>query len=387
MHRRVLSYLCCFPVLLFFLIQNATPVASATSTSYVPGFPSVSAQGAILLETTNNQIIYEKNAHVRLPMASTTKIMTAIVAIEHGDPRMQITVPISAVGIEGSSIYLYEGEILTLEHLLYALLLESANDAAVAIAVAIAGSVECFVDLMNQTAISLGLKNTHFVNPHGLDHEDHYTTAFDLAMLADYCMQNELFRTIVATQRMTIPLHDQEGVRLLLNHNRLLRSYEGTIGLKTGFTKRSGRCLVSAVQRDSVTFISVTLNAPDDWDDHRSMFDYGFSKYTSVQLQRAEAYTRTIPLIGTRQASVDVYNQNEVRVTLPKTHGEIQMFCCAPRWTSGIIMQGSELGQLIWTCDGEIIAVEPLITKSAVSPLSYKNTRWKRLLSFLTGLF
>jgi hypothetical protein len=117
------------------------------------------------------------------------------------------------------------------------------------------------------------------------------------------------------------------------------------------------------------------------------MFDYGFSKYTSVLLQRAEAYTRTIPLIGTRQASVEIYNQNEVRVTLPKTHGEIQMFCCAPRWTSGIIMQGSELGQLIWTCDGEIIAVEPLITKSAVSPLSYKNTRWRRLLSFLTGLF
>lgn len=385
MHRRVLSSLCYLLSLVILLLHHTSLTASAELLASRASFPSVSAQGAILLEASGNRVIYEKNAHVRLPMASTTKIMTAIVAMEHGDTCMQVTVPAAAVGVEGSSIYLYEGEILTLEHLLYALLLESANDAAVAIAIAVSGSVESFVELMNQKAATLDLRNTHFVNPHGLDHEDHYTTAADLARLADYCLQNELFRTIVSTQRMTIPLHDQEGVRLLLNHNRLLRSYEGTIGLKTGFTKRSGRCLVSAAQRDGVTLISVTLNAPDDWDDHRSMFDYGFSQYTSILLQPAGTYTRSIPLIGNRQSKVEIYNPNEVRVILPRIHGEIQISCHGPRWIGGMITKGRVLGQLIWTCDGEIIAVEPLIARSSVYPLSYKYPWWKRLLSLFTG--
>jgi D-alanyl-D-alanine carboxypeptidase len=370
--------------LLTWLLHNASLIVFAKPPSAVDDFPAVSAQGAILLEASGNHVIYEKNAHVRLPMASTTKIMTAIVAIEYGNPAMQVTVPAAAVGIEGSSIYLYEGEILTLEHLLYALLLESANDAAVAIAIATAGSVEAFVDLMNQKAHSLGLSNTHFVNPHGLDHEEHYTTASDLASLARYCMQNELFRTIVSTQRMTIPLNDQEGARLLLNHNRLLRSYEGTIGLKTGFTKRSGRCLVSAAQRDGVTLISVTLNAPDDWDDHRNMFDYGFSQYTSVLLQSAGTYARTIPLIGNDQDAVDISNRNEIRVILPQTHGEIHMYCHAPRWMSGAISEGAMLGQLIYECDGEIIAIEPLLTQSSSTPLYTKIPWWKRLWLFIT---
>ncbi len=384
MHRRVLSAFFFCMALLTWLLHNASLIVFAKPPSVVDDFPAVSAQGAILLEASGNHVIYEKNAHVRLPMASTTKIMTAIVAIEYGNPAMQVTVPAAAVGIEGSSIYLYEGEILTLEHLLYALLLESANDAAVAIAIATAGSVAAFVDLMNQKAHSLGLSNTHFVNPHGLDHEEHYTTASDLASLARYCMQNELFRTIVSTQRMTIPLNDQEGARLLLNHNRLLRSYEGTIGLKTGFTKRSGRCLVSAAQRDGVTLISVTLNAPDDWDDHRNMYDYGFSQYTSVLLQPVGTYARTIPLIGNDQDSVDISNRNEIRVILPQTHGEIHMYCHAPRWMSGAISEGAMLGQLIYECDGEIIAIEPLLTQSSSTPLYTKIPWWKRLWLFIT---
>ena len=200
-------------------------------------------------------------------------------------------------------------------------------------------------------------------------------------------MQNDLFRTIVSTQRMTIPLHDQEDARLLLNHNRLLRSYNGSIGLKTGFTKRSGRCLVSAAEREGVTLIAVTLNAPDDWDDHCHMLDYGFEQYTSVLLQSAGAYIRTIPLIGTQQASVEMYNPDEVRITLPQGHGEITMSCHAPRWLGGSISAGAVLGQLVWTCDGEIIATTPLIARNSVSPIKQKNNRWTRLRSYLTGEF
>ena len=387
MHRYILSYGCLGLTILILFVHIASFTASAANIPADVGFPSVSAQSAIVVEATGGNIVYEKNAHLRLPMASTTKIMTAIVAIEHCDPSAVVKIPSSAVGIEGSSIYLYDGEILSMEHLLYALLLESANDAAIAIAIAVCGTVEDFVDLMNQKATSLGLTNTHFTNPHGLDHEEHYTSASDLAKLATYCIQNDLFRTIVSTQRMTIPLHDQEGARLLLNHNRLLRSYEGAIGLKTGFTKRSGRCLVSAAQRDGITMICVTLNAPDDWDDHRNMLDYAFSQYTSIVLQYAESYIREIPLIGAMQSTVTVCNLHDVQVILPQTHGEIQVYCQAPRhlWVDGYIEKGRILGYLIWQCDGQMIAQEPLLAQAEIVPLPSSHSWWKRLLSFFTG--
>lgn len=387
MHRYILSYGCfCLTVLILF-VHIASFTVSAVGIPTDVGFPTVSAQSAIVVEASGGTVVYEKNANLRLPMASTTKIMTAIVALEHCDPSAMVRIPSSAVGIEGSSIYLYDGEMLSMEHLLYALLLESANDAAVAIAIAVCGTVEDFVDLMNQKAMSLGLTNTHFTNPHGLDHEEHYTSASDLAKLAAYCLQNDLFRNIVSTQRMTIPLNDQEGVRLLLNHNRLLRSYEGTIGLKTGFTKRSGRCLVSAAQRNGITMICVTLNAPDDWDDHRNMLDYAFSQYTSIVLQYAESYVREIPLIGALQSKVAVCNLQDVQVILPQTHGEIQVFCQAPRylWVEGHISKGQILGYLIWQCDGQIIAQEPLVAQAEIIPLPSSLSWWKRLLSLFNG--
>ena len=387
MHRYILSYGCLVLTIVILFVHIATLTVSATIIPQNPDFPSVSAQSAIVLETSGGNIVYEKNAHLRLPMASTTKIMTAIVALEYSDPSLLVKIPPSAVGIEGSSIYLYDGEILSMEHLLYALLLESANDAAIAIAIAVSGTVDAFVELMNLKAISLGLTSTHFTNPHGLDHEEHYTTASDLANLAAYCIQNDLFRTIVSTQRMTIPLHDQEGVRLLLNHNRLLRSYEGAIGLKTGFTKRSGRCLVSAAQRDGITMICVTLNAPDDWDDHRNMLDYAFSQYSSLVLQYAGSYTREILLIGATQTKVAVYTSNDVRVILPKEHGEIQFSCQAPQylWVGERMEKDQIIGYLVWQCDGKIIAQEPLLTQTPISPLHSSHTWWTRLLSMFTG--
>ena len=249
-----------------------------------PATPSVSAESAVLIEAQSGNVIYSKNTDQRLPMASTTKIITALTALSQAHPDTVITANADAVGVEGSSIYLVEGEALTLEQLLYALLLESANDAAVAIAIGVSGSVEAFAEQMNLLADVLGLQDTHFVNPHGLDHEDHYTTASELAKLTRYALQNELIREIVGTRKTTIPHPGEVGTRLLVNHNKLLRLYEDCIGVKTGFTKRSGRCLVSAAERDGVTLIAVTLNAPNDWNDHTAMLDYGFAKYESVLL-------------------------------------------------------------------------------------------------------
>ncbi len=245
---------------------------------------SVSASSAILIEAESGRVVYEKDADTRRSMASTTKIMTAIVALENGDLDMPIKIPKAAVGIEGSSVYLIENETLTLRELLYALMLRSANDAATAIAIALRGSVEGFADMMNDKANELGLKDTHFENPHGLDSPEHYTTARELAIITAEALKNDAFRQIVSTQKMTLPLANEPDRRLVVNHNRLLRTYDGCIGVKTGFTKKTGRCLVSAAEREGVTLIAVTLNAPNDWNDHKKMLDYGFSRLKRVEI-------------------------------------------------------------------------------------------------------
>ena len=226
--------------------------------------PDVSAKSAILIEASTGEVIWSENPDQRLPMASTTKIMTALVAIESGDVKRTVSISPLAVGVEGSSVYLYANEKMTLEDLIYAMLLESANDAAAAIAIEVGGSIEGFADMMNERASSLGLSNTHFENPHGLDGETHYTTARELAIIAREAYSNEILKGIFSTYKKTIPLNETEGVRLLINHNKLLKSYDGATGIKTGFTKKSGRCLVSAAERDGLEFIAVTLNAPND---------------------------------------------------------------------------------------------------------------------------
>ena len=247
----------CLSVIPLSLHANAEPI----------GEPSLSAESAILIEASTGDVVMEKNCDTRLPMASTTKIMTALTALSIASPETPIVTDAAAVGVEGSSIYLTEGETLTLEQMLYALMLESANDAAEAIAIGLCKSKEAFADEMNRIADEMGLTDTHFVNPHGLDDEEHYTTARELSTIALHAMQNELFRTIVSTRKTTIPHSGEDAERLLVNHNKLLRIYEDCIGVKTGFTKRSGRCLVSAAERDGVELIAVTLNAPNDWDE------------------------------------------------------------------------------------------------------------------------
>jgi D-alanyl-D-alanine carboxypeptidase/D-alanyl-D-alanine carboxypeptidase (penicillin-binding protein 5/6) len=272
--------------------------------------------------------------------------MTALVAIEALPLDMDIVIPSEAVGIEGSSVYLCEGEILSLEELLYALLLSSANDAAVAIAIAVSGSVEAFAERMNQKAAHLGLTSTHFVNPHGLDHPDHYTTANELAIITRAALENPTFREICSTARKTIPLHGDEGVRLLINHNKLLSAYEGCIGVKTGFTKRTGRCLVSAAERDGVTLIAVTLGDPDDWRDHTALMDYGFAAYESLTLCEAGSFSHPLWLVSGVQEYVMVENSEGLTAVLRRDHGEITCTVELPRFTFAPIASGRIMGRL-----------------------------------------
>ncbi len=280
--------------------------------------PAVSAVGAVLMEADSETVYFEKNAHSPMGMASTTKIMTALVALELGDPDRICVVPPEAVGVEGSSVYLIAGEKLTLRDLLYALLLSSANDAATAIAICLGGSVEAFCALMNRKAEEMGLQNTLFQNPHGLYHEAHYTTAYDLARIAAEALRNPLFRQIVSTYKITVPHNGVPDTRLLVNHNKMLRTYKGALGVKTGFTKKTGRTLVSAARRDGMTLIAVTLNAPDDWRDHTAMLDYGFASYRSVTFAEAGEFQVSLPVTGGVRDSVRLTNTQPITLILPK---------------------------------------------------------------------
>ncbi|KPL59728.1 D-alanyl-D-alanine carboxypeptidase family protein [Rossellomorea vietnamensis] len=243
--------------------------------------PSVSAQKAILMDQETGRILYEKDAHTQSRIASITKIMTAILAVESGKMDQEVTVSSNAAGTEGSSLYLKAGEKIKLEDLVYGLMLRSGNDGAVAIAEFVGGSLDGFVYMMNEKAKGIGMENTHFSNPHGLDdHEDHYSTAYDMAVLARYSMENDKYKEIAGTKVHTAPNPDEKWDRKWKNKNRLLTElYKYSTGGKTGYTKLAKRTLVSTASKDGENLIAVTLNGPDDWNDHIGMFEYGFKHY------------------------------------------------------------------------------------------------------------
>ena len=362
-------------------------ICVAAGEASLPAPPvGVSARGAVLMEAETGEIAFGINQNARLPMASTTKIMTALCALEMLPPETIVTVSPDAVGVEGSSIYLVAGERLTMEELLYALLLESANDAAAAIAIAVSGSVESFAALMNRRAADMGLTDTHFVNPHGLDDPEHYTTAKELALIAREALKNPFFREICGTRRKVIPLQGEKGVRLLLNHNRLLGSYEGCIGVKTGYTKKTGRCLVSAAERDGVTLIAVTLGAPNDWRDHTAMLDYGFGLYDSVTLCEPDFYHAPLWLVAGQAEYVMVSNTEVLTVTLRNNHGPVRCIVELPRFAYAPVRAGEQVGRLRFfeeSPDGERreLGSVPLYAAYGVDAVTYKKGLWEWLFS------
>ena len=285
---------------------------------------SLSAKSAILIDLDEKTVLYRKNEKERMPMASTTKIVTALVTCELLECNLTVQIPQSAVGIEGSSVYLQAGELLTVEQLLYALLLESANDAAVALAICASGSIENFAEKCNEKAYCLGLRDTSFTNPHGLYDENHYTTAYDLAILSAEALKNPTIAKICSTKRYEIPFGVTEenplgeGVRYLKNHNKMLSSYEGAIGVKTGFTKKSGRCLISAARRGGLSLIAVTLNAPDDWRDHSTMLDFGFEHFERRTIFEAGEFCYNFPLSNGQTDFVKATNLSPISILVPQ---------------------------------------------------------------------
>lgn len=358
MTKRILSSMLCISlVLLFSCPVCAQPNGDTVSLSA----SAISAQSAVLIDAHDGTVLFEKNARTKMGMASTTKIMTALVVADSCDLNVSVETDARAVGVEGSSIYLTAGERLTVEQLLYALLLASANDAAVALALHVCESVEAFADKMNEKANALGLKDTHFVNPHGLYDEAHYTTAYDLAIISKEALKNETVKKIASTYKTTIPLCNGEGTRVLVNHNKMLKLYDGAIGVKTGFTKKTGRTLVSAAERDGLRLIAVTLNAPSDWNDHTLMLDYGFENYTRMTFFKAGEFRYALGICGGKEEYAVLTNSNPIELTLKKEHGKenhtvetCSRFICAP------INAEAELGRVVFECDGQTVS-SPLI--------------------------
>ena len=292
------------------------------------------SKAACVIEMKTGEMVYEKNSVERLPMASTTKIMTCITALESCNVSDITTVSWAAAATEGSSAYIEPGYEISILDLLYGLMLNSGNDAAVAIAEHISGSVDGFVELMNAKAAEIGALNTHFTNPNGLPDDEHYTTAYDLAMITRYAMRNRTFREIVSTADLSALIVNTGDILPFHNHNKLLGQYEGCIGVKTGFTNDAGRCLVSAAERDGLAFIAVTLNDGDDWNDHAEMLDDAFSKYSMRQVARegeSAPYSEYdliyggdlyVPVRNGGRLNIDVKLNIPKELTLPISAGE-----------------------------------------------------------------
>lgn len=330
------------------------------------GSMSLSAKSAALYEPSTDSFLIEKNSKIRLPMASTTKIMTAVVALENAKLTDTVTVDERSAGIEGSSAYLSVGDKYTLLDMLYALMLASANDAATAIACSVSGSVERFVELMNQKCEELSLTDTHFENPSGLDAEGHCTTACDLARLSAYALTNDTFKMLCSTYKKSISYDGK--VRNFVNHNKLLKQYPDAIGVKTGFTKKCGRCLVSAAVRDGVTLVGVTLDAPNDWQDHKKMLDYGFDMLEECKIANPADFKFDIPLLFSDGEAITAQNVTEFKATLPKgakITSEVQI----PPYMTAPVKKGDVIGRVVFSADGKIIGSLDIVAQQSADSI------------------
>ncbi len=258
---------------------------------------SASAKAYVLINADTLDILAAGNAHLRLPMASTTKIMTALLLAEQNTPDKEIVTTKEMVTVEGSSMGLTVGDRVSYYELLVGMLLPSGNDAANTAAISVAGSVDKFAELMNRKAQLIGMKNTHFVTPSGLDADEHYSTAYDMALLATEALKNEVIREIVSEEKITVTFGNPPYQRTLYNHNKLLARYEYCIGIKTGFTKKSGRCLVSAAEKDGCRVVAVTLNDPNDWQDHERLLEYGLSCIEPIDVTKPLPF-ETVSVVG-----------------------------------------------------------------------------------------
>ena len=328
-----------------------------------------SAKASCVIETSSGRVLYSNNKDKKLAMASTTKIMTAITAIENcEDLDEKFEISPKAVGIEGTSLYLRKGDVFSTRDLLYALMLISGNDASVAIAEHIGGSTSEFVTMMNDLAKKLGAKNTHFANTHGLDADGHYTTAYDLALITAYALENETFKDIVSTKNIKITNGEGEN-RYLKNKNKLLFRLDGCIGVKTGFTNDAGRCLVSAIERDGVRFVCVVLNCGPMFEESEALLNGCANTYKLYDLTELYDYKKLLPVYDGRKDNVKIgtkgsfiYPLSEWEKNNLKFEYDLIDHVDAP------LKKGSEVGEIKIFLGKDLLFSEKVYTIEEVKP-------------------
>ena len=372
MKRKYVSVVCImFSLLLivnFFLLRKTWIESNASSEAQA----TTSAKSMIVMETLHDKVLYSKNENAKLPMASTTKILTAITVIEHCDNLDElISIPRKATLVEGSSIYLRGNEKLTVRQLLYGLMLQSGNDAAETLALHIGeGSIEKFAELMNETAKNCGALNSNFVTPHGLDDKEHYTTAYDLAKITSYALKNPVFQEIVSTKKYTIKATENNTARTLLNKNKLLNSLEGCDGVKTGYTKKSGRCLVSSCTRDGMQVVCVVLNCGPMFEDSMNLINKAFSEYKLYELLPSYKFVDDITVEDGKSETLRLYNKegysvvaNEKEIEKYKVEYDYEKSVRAP------LEKDTKLGEVKIYYDNSLIFTENLYNIESVEGL------------------
>ena len=323
-------------ILSIFLLSMMTLLASAETGM------NTGAKSFALYNPDTKTFLYQSNANERMPMESTTKIVTALIAIEELDLDEIIQVPKEAIGIEGSSLYLKENDELSVKDLVYGVLLQSANDAATVLAIRISGSIEAFANLMTERAFKTGAVNTKFENPHGLDSSEHYTTAHDLSLITAEALSNETFKQITGTYKYSFKLG--ENTRTIVNHNKLLKSYDGCIGVKTGFTRKSGRCLVSAANRNGITLVAVTLDDPDDWNDHRNLLNHGFKSLESIDISSLIEMPDSLPTVSCDYERLPIELSRKTLIKFADENPEFNLDL--PLYITSDVYAGQKIGEL-----------------------------------------
>ncbi|HHT48476.1 MAG TPA: D-alanyl-D-alanine carboxypeptidase [Firmicutes bacterium] len=340
--------------------------------------PRINAGAAILVEGVSGMILYAKNEHVRRAPASTTKIMTAIVTLEKGDPKAVVTVSPKAARTGGSSLWLKAGDQITLGELLEGVMLRSGNDGSVALAEHIAGSEPAFAELMNRKAREIGALNTNFRNPHGLTAPNHYTTAFDLALITRYGFGNPEFARIVGAREEAVEWYQGTKTRQVRNTNRLLWSLAGADGVKTGTTNKAGYCLVASATRDGRRFITVVLNSPDRWGEAVRLLEYGFNHFDLKLLAKADTPVTKVEVRQGYPAAVELYPRRDLMVVIPKgKEGEAQ--CRISLDYAALIpplRAGTTVGRLSFYYQGREVDWVELYPRVRIS----REYWWRRLL-------
>ncbi|MCL2495324.1 MAG: D-alanyl-D-alanine carboxypeptidase [Oscillospiraceae bacterium] len=338
----------------------------------------LSAKYAVLLDAQTLQVLYARDCDAQAPVASTTKIMTALLLLEAGEPELAFVTTDAMVRVEGTSMGLKAGDTVSRHALACGMLMSSGNDAANAAAIHLAGSLPAFADRMNRRAAAIGMTRTHFVNPSGLDAEGHLSTAYDMALLGREAIMNPAFREICSQRSIRVSYGSPPYPRTLGNHNRLVRELPGCVGIKTGFTDKAGRTLVSAVERGGRLLIAVTLRAPNDWEDHRKLYDYGFAQYHPIALDDAALPIAKLPVAGGALSHVKVmlYETPVAHVRVMPFHIRRELLLRPFEYAP--LPAGKVVGTARYYDGDALLAEVPLVLQSAVEPARPRRAQVKQ---------